>query len=109
MRWPTKSKRPLRRATFGHAAYTDAWIHAYRLSLRARELGEIDWLLHRRKASPFSKVSPADLAYERGFAAEREATPAPPWPPLPDLPRARREPTTHETTKGVPEPADPDI
>ena len=94
MTWPTKSKRPIRRATFGHAATIDHYVKFIRLNMRARELAETDWLLHRRNCNPFRRQTPVHRAYEKAFAAMRRATPNPPFPPIPDLPRARARNST---------------
>jgi hypothetical protein len=90
MTWPTKSKRPIRRSTFGHAANFDPWLWSYRYATTARLLGEIDWLLHRHSCCPWPHNTHAAHAYNRGFNAERAANPHPDLPPLPDIPRARQ-------------------
>lgn len=90
MRWPTTNGRPIRRATFGHAATYDEYLIYQRQRLRAGELGQIDWLLHRRNCNPWRKGTPAHGAYNRSFIREMLADPNPSWPPIPDLPRARQ-------------------
>lgn len=87
--WPTKSRRPLRRGTFGRAATFDQYLVAARFALRARELAETDWLLHRRNCNPFRRRSPPWHVYEKTFRAEQRANPNPGFAPIPDLPRAR--------------------
>lgn len=87
--WPTKWRRPLRRATFGRAATMDQYLVAARFALRAHELAETDWLLHRRNCNPFRKKSPPWHVYEKTFRAEQLSNPNPGFPPIPDLPRAR--------------------
>lgn len=88
--WPTKNRRPLRRATFGHAARHDPYLVARRYEMRAAELAQVDWLLYRRNCNPFTRGRPAWRAYNRAFNAERRNNPDPGFPPIPDLPRARR-------------------
>jgi len=90
MSWPTKSNRPIRRATFGHTATYDPWMWAYRYATTGRLLGEIDWILHRHPCCPWPPHSHAARAYTTGFDAERAANPRPDIPPLPDIPRARQ-------------------
>lgn len=95
MPWPTKSRRPIRRATFGRAATIDDYVHYLRASLRARELGQIDHLLHHRQANPYRRKKAAAAAYDRGFADALAASPYPKTPPLPDIPRARNDKRNH--------------
>ncbi len=45
-------------------------------------LGEADWLLYRHRFNPYRPGSWKAQAYERGFAASKEAMPKPDWNPL---------------------------
>lgn len=89
-KWPTRHGRPIRRATFGHAATLDYALDDMRRQIRASELGELDHILHQRPACPYRPGSPAAKAYATGYRRQLAKQPRPTHDPLPDLPRARR-------------------
>lgn len=88
-RWPTRHGRPIRRATFGHAATLDYALDDMRRRIRASELGELDYILHQRPACPYRPGGAAAAAYALGYSRQLAKQPRPNHGPLPDLPRAR--------------------
>lgn len=57
-------------------------LKATREDMNPFELGECDWLLYRRRASPWNFGTRKQRAYLRGFLNAKAQCPKPTWPPI---------------------------
>ncbi len=57
-------------------------LKAIREDMDPYELGECDWLLYRRRASPWRHGTRKQRRYLRGFLKAKADCPKPTWPPI---------------------------